>query len=294
MFVPQPRSWGQLRARRRILAGLAPAWVHCHDLVWRSALALTWQRRDLKVLVDWDEPAIFKALPWREALAHRLLAWWARHSADKIVASSLYFRDYLREHYGVQAEYIPYGLYMEAPAEAPSPFAAPTIVYMGAMHVQWDTDILFEAFAIMARHGCKPPIVMVGGLDKDAPWPAFCRAHQLDNVTFTGYLPSAEMSRYLRHAHVLTFPIRPTPLNASRCPSKALAYAQARRPVITSKVGEVAQMLGASATYVEATPQAMAQALEQAIAAPRQSDVDYQIERLSYPRLVEPLLRLPD
>jgi glycosyltransferase involved in cell wall biosynthesis len=292
VFVPQPRSWGQVRARRRILAGLAPAWVHCHDLVWRSVLALAWRGKDLHFLMDWDEPAIFKSWPWWRLVLERVLAWWARGHAEKIVACALYFQEYLRQRYGLESEYIPYGLYMEPPADGPSPFAAPTIVYMGSMHLSWDTDILFEAFALMARRGCKPPIVMVGGLYKDAPWPDFCRTHQLDNVTFAGYLPTAEMSCYLRHAHVLTFPIRPTPLNASRCPSKALAYAQARRPIITSKVGEVAQMLGDRATYVDPTPEAMAAALEKAITAPRPPDVDYQIERLSYAHLVDRLMRL--
>ena len=81
---------------------------------------------------------------------------------------------------------------------------------------------------------------------------------------------------------MLLFPIRSTRDNWLRCPSKTFAYAQARRPIITNRVGEVAHMLGEKATYIECTPEAFADAIERAMDTPNLPDVDYGIERQNY------------
>src|SRR3954468_16055337 len=103
-------------------------------------------------------------------------------------------------------------------------------------------------------------------------------------------MSGVDMRRWLRFELVLQFPIRDTLANLTRCPSKTFAYAQARRPTVTNRVGEVAQVLGDNATYIECTPAAFARAIEQTMAGPL-ADVDYQVERQNWDDRAATLIR---
>ncbi len=89
--------------------------------------------------------------------------------------------------------------------------------------------------------------------------------------------PEHGRQQLLRHAHALLFPIRDTILNRARCPSKTFAYAQARRPVITNRVGEVPEVLGERARYVEISAEGFERAMEEAMRE-RRDDIDYNVE----------------
>ncbi|MGH7176549.1 MAG: glycosyltransferase, partial [Tepidisphaeraceae bacterium] len=113
-------------------------------------------------------------------------------------------------------------------------------------------------------------------------WEAFVREHGLDNVTFYGFLPDDKMWVHIRHGHVMLFPIRPTDFHKTRCPSKTFRYAQTRRPTITCRVGEVAEVLGDQAIYVDPTPQAWADAIRKYMQTQLLPEVDFHIEEHSY------------
>ena len=49
--------------------------------------------------------------------------------------------------------------------------------------------------------------------------------------------------KILRSAYALLFPMRDTPLNKSRCPSKIFAYIASKRPIIAHGVGEIKSLL---------------------------------------------------
>ena len=53
--------------------------------------------------------------------------------------------------------------------------------------------------------------------------------------------------KILYSAHALLFPMRDTPINKSRCPSKIFAYIASRRPIIAHNVGEIKSLLGGKA-----------------------------------------------
>ena len=109
-----------------------------------------------------------------------------------------------------------------------------------------------------------------------------------------GFVSGDDLWRRLRHAHVLLFPIRQTILNLCRCPSKTFAYAQARRPVIANRVGEIPAVLGESAEYVDSTSEAFADAIDRAMSQPRHADIDYGVERHNWAARADVLVaRLP-
>jgi glycosyltransferase involved in cell wall biosynthesis len=290
-FVPHPRSLRQIAERWHILARIQPDYVHVLNLNAKTVLALArvgrpchGQRRGLRarVVAEWDEPPFLKDLPWPKAQLYRALDCYLRRRADVYIVCTRYLQEYFRTHWGIDAAYIPHATYLPQYADGPSPYAAPTAVYMGQMYPLWDLDLLFDAALLLAREGFKPPMAFVGDGPDLPKWTQFVKDHKLDNITLSGYRRGEELWRYLRHAHVLMFPIRPTLVNQSRCPSKTFAYAQSRRPILTNRVGEVAQLLGDKATYVEATPAGFAAGIRQAMSTPALSDVDYQIEKHNY------------
>src|SRR5439155_16055063 len=186
--------------------------------------------------------------------------------------------------------YTPHAPYLPSYPPVSSPFTEPTAVYMGNLYPAWDHDIVLEAAVILKKRGLTPPIVMMGDGPDMPKWKAFVAERGLSNVNLAGYVSGEELWRRLRHAHVNLFPIRDTLINRTRCPSKVFAYAQASRPIITSRVGELPYMLGDEPIYIESTPQAFADAMERVIDHDL-PDVDYQIEHHTWGDRADRLIR---
>jgi hypothetical protein len=79
-------------------------------------------------------------------------------------------------------------------------------------------------------------------------------------------------------------------VNLCRCPSKTFAYAQARRPVITNRVGEIEAVLKDRAEYIDCTPEAFADAIERAMRRRTLDDVDYGVEQHNWSSRTDDLL----
>lgn len=288
-----PRHRGQTAARRRVLADVKPDFLHLLNPHAKSYLAIA-GNKNLKVVGEWDEPPIWRPFgPARHAL-EVVLDRWLRGRADRIVACTKYIQDYFRDAHGLDVPYIPHATYLPSYPDGQSPFAEPTAVYMGNFFPAWDHDVIFEAARMLAGRGEHPRITFLGTGPDTEKWQAFVRDSGLRNVTLAGFVTGEALWRHLRHARVLLFPIRDTLLNKARCPSKIFAYAQARRPTIANSVGEVPQVLGDGATYVDCTPQAFASAISAAMAGGHTPDVEYHAERHNYADRAERLLRVLD
>lgn len=288
-FVSRSRSVSQLLTRRRVLRAVDPDIVHLLNPHAKSLAAVGGLRR-MQIIADWDEPPVLRPFGMSRLWLERALDVWLRHRADHHVACTRWLQERFRLLYGLEVPYIPHGTYLERFAESVSPFSEPTAVYLGTFLPQWDHDIVFEAARLLAAEGIRPSIAFVGDGAERSRWESFVERHELGNVRFLGWMEHAELQRHLAHAHVALFPIRDSELNRARCPSKLFAYAQAGRPVITSRVGEVPEILGERATYVEPTPQAFAAALREAMRETDLPDVDFRPERHSYADRAERLL----
>jgi glycosyltransferase involved in cell wall biosynthesis len=280
-WVPRSRSAAQVVTRRQVLRKVAPDVVHLLNPHAKS-LAAVGGRRGLRILADWDEPPVLRPFGPARMTLERALDVWLRRRADHHVACTKWLQERFRRLYDLDVAYIPHGTYLQAFEPSTSPFAEPTAVYLGSFLPQWDHDIVFEAARLLAEQGIKPPIAFVGDGPDRARWEAFAQRHELTNVRFLGWMEHAVLQRHLRHAHVALFPIRDTDLNRSRCPSKLFAYAQAGRPVIANRVGEVPEILGPAATYIEPTPAAFAAAIAEAMSQPDLPDVDFEPQRHAY------------
>jgi glycosyltransferase involved in cell wall biosynthesis len=162
---------------------------------------------------------------------------------------------------------------------------------MGNLFPAYDQDLIFEAARILKSRGQRPHMSILGGGPDLEKWRAFVREHGLEHVDVAGYVTGDELWRRLRHAHVLLFPIRENILNLCRCPSKTFAYAQAQRPVITNRVGEIPAVLEDKAEYVQPTPEAFADAIEHAMRRVHVADVDYRVEEHNWSARTDQLLK---
>jgi glycosyltransferase involved in cell wall biosynthesis len=192
--------------------------------------------------------------------------------------SSKYMQAAFQARYGRRPLYLPYATYMQTKAETPSPFTERTAVYMGNLYAEYDHDLIFKAAELLKARGLSPRIEIMGSGPEIEQWRTYVSDRGLGNINVAGFVSGDDLWARLRHAHVLLFPIRPTPGNLSRCPSKTYSYAQARRPIIACRVSEVPEVLGETAQYVEPTAEAFADALAAAMQRP-QPDVDYGVER---------------
>lgn len=289
VFVPRGR--GETTARRRALADLKPDFLHIANPHLKSFLA-TAGNKQLQIVGEWDEPPIWKPFgPARHALEVMLDAW-LRRRADRIVVCTRYLQNHFRDVHGIDAAYIPYATYLPDYPDGPSPYPEPTVVYVGNFMPAWDHDLLFEAAAILADRGERPPM-MVLGTGPDLPkWRAWVAAKGLTNISMPGFLTGEDLWRHMRHAHVLLFPMRDNVLNKARCSTKIFTYAQTRRPIIANRVGEIPEFLTDLPTYVEETPAGFADAISTAMKSPHLPDIDYHAEHHNYESRVDQLLEV--
>lgn len=290
VHVEGPRTRSQFSGRRKALASLSPDYVHVIDPAPKTFLGLVGSR--WKVVADYDEwpagrPHTFARRKWEEFLER-----WANRRAAHVIVCSRYLQDTFERRHHRRPEYIPYATHLAEHADAASPFHEPTAVYMGTFSKPYDLDLLFGAAKVLADRGCKPRMCFMGNGPQFEMWQTFLSENRLDNVELTGRLTGIELWRRLRHAHVLLFPIRPSVPNLSRCPSKTYSYAQARRPVIVNRTGEIPAVLGDLATYVDCTPESFAEGIEQAMRSPVLPDIDYGVERHNWGARADQLLDL--
>ena len=227
----------------------------------------------------WDEAAIFKTVSFPMRKWIRFRDDWFRRNMTLGVTST---REHQRIWEGKHVEpitYMPHACYLDEYLETDSPFKVPTFVYMGDFYPPGDQYLMFEAVALLKKEGLEPQLEIMGGGPDLSRWKRYVEVNGLTNIRFAGYLRGKERYRHLRHAHALLFPMRPLLDNLTRCPSKTLAYAQVRRPIITNRVGEIAEMLGDYAIYVEPTPEGFATAIRDVSRLLDIPDVDYHVER---------------
>ena len=291
VFIPPGGLLKQTFARRRAIREINPTYVHVLNPAPKGflALAMLWGQ---KVVGDWDEwPAKRPNAFFKRTLGKFLDRWLRKRSTQRFVASK-YMRDEF-DKLGTPAIYLPYATYLQPQSETASPYTSRTFVYMGNLYPAYDHDLLFEAAELLQQRGLYPNIDFIGSGPDEQRWREFIAKRALGNVNIRGYVSGPELWARLRHAHVLVFPIRDGLLNRCRCPSKTYSYAQARRPILTNRVGEVPAVLGEKATYVDCTAKAFADAIA-TMMKQTLPDVDYGIERHNWGERVTTLLAATD
>jgi glycosyltransferase involved in cell wall biosynthesis len=279
---------GRLLTRRRLISKLNPDVIHVLN-PQPSNTATVFGTRQF-VVVDWDELLSTRSHSWAINAISGVCERYCRRRADLTVVASRHMQRLFQERYALAAVYVPYATYLEPRAEGESPFTRASAVYLGNLHHDADHDILLDAWSRPPLNAAESPdLHMIGGgteLDKVRTRVRQCG---LGKVFVHGYLPWDEVWRHIRHAGVLVFPIRDTLGNRMRCPAKVFAYMQTGRPIITNRVGEVAEALRDNAVYVQPNADAFAAAIVKVVAENR-PDFQYPLEEFTWQARTRSLL----
>ena len=233
--------------------------------------------RGVRFVLDWEDWSTF----WEtRSSVRRYKEWregWLIKRAALVVTASKWLGDYIQERYGRDSLYLPYACLPKAFPEDVSDAELGVIVGMGNLYSSWDHDLLVEAIGELKLRGVEPKVRWIGdGEDMERTRNRVAQLG-LSRFELPGYLGWEKMLEELRGAHSIVFPIRNKPLNLARCPFKCFQFAQARRPVITSDVGEVRAILGDLATYVEPTVTGLADGIASSVQGARLPDVAYDL-----------------
>ena len=279
--------FGRLLTRRSVVAATSPNVVHLLNPQPSNSATIFGTRAF--VVGDWDELLSTRS----KSAAMNVISWlcetYGRRRADVTVVASRHMQQLFRDNYAIDSVYLPYATYVEPHDDGTSPFERPSAVYLGNFHHDSDHDILLKAWAGPLSGKDAPDLHMIGGGTELRRVQDQVASLGLQNVFVHGFLPWADVWRHLRHASVLVFPIRDTQGNRMRCPAKTFAYMQAQRPIITNRVGEVAEVLRDLATYVEPSADAFAAAVTASVAE-RRPDILYPLADHTWPARTHSLL----
>ncbi|TWT69062.1 Glycosyl transferases group 1 [Crateriforma conspicua] len=264
----------QVFTARRLVRRILPTHVHFLNPMLAARATVLGERRHL-IIGDWEDWHTNPENPSIRNPFQRQADRWFIKNADIVTTCSLSLaQEFNRRYFRNDVCYIPYASTLGYTGASSISLPSKTFVFMGSIRPHWNHRTILEAAVLLKAAGVQPSIIMIGDGADRAPCEQFVRHNRLSNVSFTGRLDDETMMAHLRSAHALLFPIEDNLLNRSRCPFKVFHYALARRPIITSAVGEVLQHLGDRAYYVPTDAQSFAKAILHHLSIPPQ-DIDY-------------------
>ena len=262
----QARGLGQMR---RAIAAWRPDVIHQHQATWSLPAVGAARETGAPLVVTLHGGDAYPRLG-RGAGA----AWNAHHrtaafeGASRLLAVSRYLADValgagadpkrLSVHYqGVDTHW-----WTPAPNTAESR-EEPVVLFAGALSRLKGVDDLARASTMLT--GRRPHrLVLVG----DGPLEAGLRVHAPAHVTFAGRLDREGVRDWMRRAHVLVLPTRPT---QGRQEAAGLVLLEAQAcgvPVVSYATGGTPEMIapGASMLTAERSPEALARSIDEALA----------------------------
>ena len=192
-----------------------------------------------------------------ERLAKREAAVW--RAADGYVTITASLASVLEEKFGPRSRVavVPDGVRLHAGREWEPPAAneLPVVTYAGHLYPWKGVDLLLDALARIPQ----AVGVVVGGHDAE-PDRARLEAHAAQlglgtRVTFTGHVPPAHVSDFLRRAAILVLPNPPSAISAHfTSPLKLFEYMAAGRAIVASDLPAIREVLqhGINAVLVPA------------------------------------------
>ncbi len=107
---------------------------------------------------------------------------------------------------------------------------------------QSDVDFSLAAFRRVLERNPGAVFVIIGRISPEIDRQV--RASGMENrIVQTGWCSQEEMIDYLSASDVFVLPMKPNPVNEARWPNKIGEYMAMGRPVVTTRVGDVAQMI---------------------------------------------------
>ncbi len=268
---------------RKLISDLRPEHVHFLN-PGPLAYAILAGLAKISVVGDWEDWHTNDAEPSIKNPIHKFADRRMLRRSNIVLTASKWLKEEFARLFKIRAHYIPYAIDQEPFSPQGNPYEEKTAVFMGNLHPWWEHRMLLDAVKSLQERGTDAlPAVEFIGKGQDLEYcRGFARDNDLRSVNFTGFMSTNEMQNRLHWAHVLLFPFSGKVLNLARCPLKVFHYAKAKRPIITSRFGEVAEFLGDKPIYVGYEKTEYADALLTAMQLPRVESVDYGIEQQTW------------
>ena len=242
---------------------------------------------------DYDEAMTLQeghTRAWRAY--YSILEGLSRQRAHGVVVASRSLESLVRKHrpdLGSQLLYLPIGYdpsFEGASKNLDSQLRAmagerPVIAWVGSFWPAFGIDQLIDLATTLARRGRPSVFMLVGGGPSLEATRSLVAARKLSNVLLPGRVSLADLQAYLRISEVFLLPFPASPQNLHRCPTKLFQYIAYNRPIVTNRVGEVAEALGDTGFYYQpGSVESMADACEKAIASSANYDRSALIPRI--------------
>lgn len=275
---------------RRAIDKLSPEYLHILNPSPKHVPALV-RSPGIKLIADFEDshPLVHKPpRQWLDIFIER----WALKKAARVISVSRFLQERFAKLGRSDTGYIPYAVLPREFPDGADPFIKPTAVWMGSFTREAELLHIVEVATWLKKYGHEQKVMMIGGGNHWERIKTLKEQRDLTNLELTGRLPWDDMLLRLRHAHALLLPLEDNLDNRTRCPFKALQYAQARRPIIASRVGEVPFLLGEKPLYVDFTPAAFGNAVTDLVVVPKPVDVDYGLDRHTWADRAQRLVKL--
>lgn len=262
----QARGLGQMR---RAIAAWRPDLIHQHQATWSLPAVGAARETGAPLVVTLHGGDAYPRLG-RGAGA----AWNARNrtaafeGASRLLAVSRYLADVALEAGADPARLSVHYQGVDTHWWTPAPNTAgsgedPVVLFVGALsHLKGVNDLARASAMLVGRRPHR--LVLVG----DGPLEAGLRAGAPAHVTFAGRLDREGVRDWMRRAHVLVLPTKPT---QGRQEAAGLVLLEAQAcgvPVIAYSTGGTQEMIapGASMLTRERSPEALARSIDEALA----------------------------
>jgi len=162
------------------------------------------------------------------------------------------------------------------------------IAYMGSFFYFSGLDTVIQEFVKSAYSQPNLKLLLIGGGEQDAELRAVVKANQLENrVIFTGFIPYAELPKYLQQADVVINPMLATPVSNTAFPHKVLQYMAAELPVVSTKLDGIYETFGAeSGVLWESGPAQVLAAAISIVSDPEQTAENVRKQKLTVTNLL--------
>jgi len=255
------------------------------------------KKRGARIISDWDEWLSEVPRGPKLKYQYRMLEWIARRISSGFIFASTYLQNEYRKHLGgLPTTYIPYGF---NPSGALEPGLAEKILrpgrryalYLGSLSDSYREDL--RELVLLAQ--CCRDLdldLVVAGDGSERTWVEAEVAKCLPDgrAVFTGQLPLPVLDGLVPAESIrLSFlPLKDTRQNRSRCPNKVFHYIRGGQPVVTNRVGEPANLLGAGGHYYQYGDRASLSAAVQEALGHRAA---YSVEDFTWARRAEAYVR---